>query len=420
MTMMPPPPGSGEMGAPVRDRPVPRISIHAFCDQPETGAVIQRAAMDRRLARAHVTVHMGGMTGAIEHFSETPTPNLVMVETRDRGKDVLARLTELASVCDPTTKVIVIGAANDITLYRELIRQGVSEYLVAPLHPLQVIEAIAALYVGPETQAVGRIYAFVGAKGGTGSSTIAHNAAWCFAEKLQMSTTVVDLDLPFGTAGLDFNQDPSQGIADALGSPERLDDVLLERLLVKCGDRLNLFAAPAVLDRDYDIDAGAFESVLEVVRHSAPAIVVDVPHLWTAWTRQLLSSADEVVITASPDLASLRNAKNIVDLVVSGRPNDSPPRLVMNQVGIAKRPEIPVKDFADALSLEPSLILPFDPQLFGTAANNGQMIPELNPASRAAEGLINLCKILTGREPVAASKAKSGSLLGFLKTRKAG
>ncbi len=408
--------GLGGYGVEAKDRPVPRISIAAFCESPETGSVIQRAAVDRRLSKTHVTVHMGGVEAACEMYGDSSTPNLVIVESRERQREpLLAQLEQLAAVCDPASKVIVVGNSNDISLYRELIRNGISEYLMTPLHPMQIIESIANLYAAPESDPIGKVFAFVGAKGGSGSSTIAHNFAWSLASQLGIATTIVDLDLPFGTAGLDFNQDPAQGVADALTAPERLDDVLLERLLVRCGDKLHLFAAPAVIDRDYDIDPQSFETMIDIVRTSSPAVVIDVPHGWSPWTRQTLMAADEIIITATPDLASLRNAKNIFDLFAGSRPHDAKPRLVLNQVGVVKRPEIPVKDFAEAVGAEPLLVLPFDPQLFGTAANNGQMIAQLNAQSRAAQGFMHLAKLLTGRETVAhGNKAKRDSLMKFL------
>ncbi len=406
-------------GAEVQDRPVPRISIHAFCESPDTGAVIQRAGQDRRLAKAHVTVHMGGIFGAVEYFQDSSTPNVIMVETREQGGAILGELEKLAHVCDPGTKVIVIGASNDISLYREMIRQGVNEYLVAPLNPLQVIEAIASLYHGPATAPIGKIFAFVGARGGTGSSTIAHNAAWAIAEDLHISTTIVDLDVPFGTTGLDFNEDTAQGIAEALASPERLDDVLLDRLLVKHTNRLNLFVAPAQLDREASFPPEAVETVLDVVRQASPCVVVDVPHVWAPWVKQVLTTADEIVVTATPDLASLRNGKNIYDLLNQARPNDRPLTFVLNQVGIPRRPEIPVKDFAEAMSAEPALVLPFDPQTYATASNNGQMVGELNAQSRAAQAFRELAQKLTGREPRAESKPAGMLSFDFLKRKKA-
>ncbi|MBL8782623.1 MAG: CtpF protein [Alphaproteobacteria bacterium] len=406
-------------GASVQDRPVPRISIHAFCENPDTGAVIQRAGQDRRLAKAHLTVHMGGVFGAVEYFQDSSTPNVIMVETRETGASILNELEKLAHVCDPGTKVVVIGGSNDITLYREMIRQGVNEYLVAPLNPLQVIEAIASLYHGPATAPVGKVFAFVGARGGTGSSTVAHNTAWAIAEDLLIATTIVDLDVPFGTTGLDFNQDMGQGIAEALTSPDRLDDVLLDRLLIKHTSKLSLFVSPAQLDREASFPPEAVEAVLDVVRQAAPCVIVDIPHVWAPWVKQVLTSADEIVVTATPDLASLRNGKNIYDLLNQSRPNDKPLKVVLNQVGIPRRPEIPVKDFAEAMGAEPALVLPFDPQTFATAGNNGQMVGELNAQSRAAQGFRELAQKLTGREPRVDAKPSNKLSFDFLRRKKA-
>ena len=406
-------------GAAMQDRPVPRISIHAFCESPETGNVIQRAGQDRRLAKAHLTVHMGGMFGAVEYFQDSSTPNVIMVETRERGPAILPDLEKLAHVCDPGTKVIVIGGSNDISLYREMIRAGISEYLVAPLNPLQVIEALAALYHGQTHSPIGKVFAFFGSRGGTGSSTVAHNTAWAIAEDLQIASTIVDLDVSFGTTGLDFNQDAAQGVSEALASPERLDDVLLDRLLIKHSSRLNLFISAAALDREGQFTTEAVESVLDAVRQVAPCVIVDVPHVWTPWVKQVLTTADEIIVTATPDLASLRNGKNIYDLLNQARPNDKPLKFVLNQVGIPRRPEIPVKDFAEAMGAEPVLILPFDPQTFATASNNGQTVGELNPQSRAAQGFRALAQCLTGREPRADAKASHKLSFDFLRRKKA-
>lgn len=378
-------------------QPVPRIAIHAFCESPETGKLIHRSGNDRRLAKAHVTVELGGLASAIERFHDETTPELLIIETGMRGAQLFTQLDELASVCDPDTKVVIIGVANDITLYRELMRRGVSEYLVPPMTPLNVIKTVSDLFCDPEAPFAGRSLAFIGAKGGVGSSTVAHNVSWQLTEQLRSDAVLVDLDLSFGTAGLDFNQDPAQTIAEALSQPDRLDEALLDRLLVRCTERLSLFSAPATLDNDWDFDPDAFEMVLDKVRRQAPFIMLDLPHSWSPWVRQTLLSADQVVVTVTPDLACLRNAKNLFDLVRTARPNDEPPKVVVNMAGCPKKPDIPLKDFSEALGAAPVLVLPFEPALFGKAANNGQMIAEVDPKSKAAEGFAHLAGVLTGR-----------------------
>ena len=400
-------------GAKPHERPVPRISIHAFVEFPDTGAALQRAGADRRLAKAHLNVQLGGIGAAVEHYHGVVTPNLLLVETRLNGQAALDELDRLAHVCDPATKVIVVGRTNDVELYRELMRRGASEYLVAPLNPIHLIEVISGLYLEPGASPIGRVVAFVGARGGVGASSLAHNAGWCVAEELHINTTIVDFDLPFGTTALDFNDEPSQGVAEALSAPERLDDVLLDRLLIKRGDHLSLFTAPAALERDYDASTDAYESVLDAVHQITPCVIVDLPHVWAPWVKATLVNADEIVIVATPDLASLRNAKSMAELLKNNRPNDAPPRLVLNQVGQPKRPEIPAKDFAETLGVDPACIFNFDPQLFGQAANNGQMLIELQSTSQSAQAVRRLAQLITGRVPQASPKS-NGSLLSFL------
>jgi pilus assembly protein CpaE len=404
-------------GAAAHERPVPRISIHAFCEFPDTGAALQRAAADRRLSKAHATVQLGGLQAAVDHYTGQVTPNLLIVETRLQGKTAVDEIDRLAEVCDPATKVVIVGRVNDVELYRELIRRGVSEYLVAPLNPLNLIEVISGLYLSDDAAPVGRVCAFVGARGGVGSSTISHNVGWCIAEMLRINTTIVDLDLPFGTTALNFNEESAQGVADALTAPERLDEVFLDRLLLKSGEHLSLFTSPAHLERGFDADPAAYEAVLDTVRRTTPCVIVDIPHVWTPWVRQTMLAADDIVIVATPELASLRNAKAFVDILKANRPNDAPPRLVLNQAGIPKRPEIPTKDFAETLGVQPSVVLPFDPMLYGTAANNGQMLIEVQPKSPTAEGIRALAELLTGRTPQAESKSVL-PFLSFLKGRK--
>jgi pilus assembly protein CpaE len=380
--------------------PIPRISIQAFCESAETSAAMQASGEDRRMSKAHLKVHAGGVAAAVEAYRTAPTPNVIIIESQSRGDDLLAGLDTLAEVCDAGTRVLVIGKHNDISLYRELVRRGVSEYLMAPISVLDVIRALSGLFSAPDAKPLGRIIAVVGAKGGVGASTVSHNIAWAIARDLFLDSVVTDLDLPFGTAGLDFNQDPPQGIADAVFSPDRIDSAFVDRLLSKCTDHLSLLAAPATLERGYDFGTEAFDGVLDILRAAVPCVVLDVPHLWTGWTKRILVGADDILVVAAPDLANLRNTKNLMDLLRAARPNDHPPHYCLNQVGVPKRPELKPADFAKALEVQPMAVIPFEPQLFGTAANNGQMIAEVSSGHKAAETFRHLAHLLTGRPDV--------------------
>jgi pilus assembly protein CpaE len=397
---------------------VPRVSVQAFGETPEFAHAVQAAAADRRMAKAHVKVQMGGLAAAVEAYRSAATPNVIMIEHNGHGTALIEGLDSLAEVCDAGTRVVAVGRLNDIVLYRELVRRGISDYLISPLAPLDVVRAISGLFSAPDSVPVGRTIAFIGAKGGVGASTVAHNVAFAIARDLALDTVIADLDLPFGTAGLDFNQDPPQGVADAVFAPDRVDSNFIDRLLSKCTDHLSLLASPATLDREYDFSPDSFDPLLDAMRTSVPYIVIDLPHLWTGWARRALVASDEVVIVAAPDLANLRNAKNLFDFVRGARPNDRPPFYLLNQIGMPKRPEVRAADFIKALDAEPIAQFSFEPQLFGTAANNGQMVAEVSPGHKAAETFLAVAKILTGRAEVKQRKSDFLSpLLGKLRAK---
>jgi len=253
------------------------------------------------------------------------------------------------------------------------------------------------------------VIAFVGAKGGVGSSTIAHNCAWQIARSVDVETTIIDLDLAYGTAALDFNLDASGGIIEAIAEPERVDALLLDRLLVRLGAKLSLLGGSGGVDKDFIIEAHAVEIILTALRATVPIIVVDVPNVWAPWVKFTLLHADQVVLTAEPELASLRNTRALADMLKAARPNDPPPTLVLNQVGVPKRPEIAGADFRKAVGVDVAAVIPFEPQNFGAALNNGKMLLDMVPRSKAVEVLQRLADDLSGEKP--AKSATAGSSL---------
>ena len=403
-------------GADEHIAPVPRVSVQAFCENEQTLAAVTAAGQDRRLAKAHLTAKSGGLAAAVEAYGSMPTPNVIVIES-DGTSDILEGLDDLAGVCDPGTRVVVIGTPQDEAPYRELVRRGVNDYVVGPVETIDVVRSICSLFSASESIITGRVVAVVGAKGGVGASTVAHNVAWMIARDLALDSVVIDLDLAFGTAGLDYNQDPLQGIANAVLSQERPDTALMERLLAKCTEHLSLLAAPAALDRVYDFGAEAFDAIFDTLRMTTPCIVLDVPHQWSGWTRRALVSADDILIVAEPDLANLRNTKNMLNVLKAARPNDRPPLYCINQVGMPKRQEIEAKSFAKTMESQPIAVIPFDSKLFSTAANNGQMIAEVSRSHRTSVMFGDIAHRLAGRGEV--RKAKQSLLAPLLKKLRA-
>jgi len=149
-------------------------------------------------------------------------------------------------------------------------------------------------------------------------------------------------------------------------------------------------------------------------------VILDIPHAWDAWIRHTLATIDEIVIVAEPDLANLRNAKNLADTIKALRPTESAPGLVINKMGVPRRPEISANEFAT--SIECTLVgqIPFDAALFGTAANNGQMIAEVAANNRINEVYRAIGLNVTGRAaPEGVGKAGGLKLPELFKKKRA-
>lgn len=401
-------------------RLIPRITIQAFCEHSQTAQLVESAVHDRRMSKVALTTHNGGLEGAIETYKANPTPNLILVETSLPTEEIPGALERLAEVCDASTRLIVLGHVNDVLLYRELIRSGVSEYIVLPASAQTIVSAITELFAAEGAAPIGRTVGFISAKGGSGSSTVAHNVAWAVSQHLRQDTLILDLDLPFGTAGLNFNQDPPHGIADALGNSQKMDQTMLDRLMSKAANHVSLLTAPAMLDRTFDFEEREFEQIVELSQKTTPVVVLDLPHTWNAWVRYTIATIDEIVIVAEPDLANLRNAKNLSDTIKALRPTESEPMLVINKVGMPRRPEIAPAEFATSVECRLLGQVAFDAATFGTAANNGQMIAEVSANNKANEVFRLIGMHVTGRNaPERAASAMSGLKLPFLKKKRA-
>lgn len=396
------------------EKALPQISIHAFCDRQETASVINETTRDWRMKRTNVKIYLGGLSAAIEFYHKENTPSLVLIESGMRGQELFSQLEELASVCDAGTKVVMIGAANDIRLYRQLMEKGVSDYIVPPFHPISLIRSMGDLYSDPDKPFIGRVAAFFGAKGGVGSSTLAHNIAWSLSETIQQETALVDLDASWGTTGLDFAYDASQGLEEALAEPDRLDETLLDRIMIRHTPKLSILPTAGSLNHKTVMSAEAYEAVVNGVRSISPLTILDMPHYWSEWTTNVLINSDDVVITATPDLANLRNTKNLIDFLRAQRPNDAEPILILNKTGMTKASEISVKDFAAAVGLDPALVLGFEPEVYFEASNDGKMLTEVKAAAQAVNGLEYIARRLkTGKFEASPSAAgKNASLLG--------
>jgi len=313
--------------------------------------------------------------------------------------------------------VLLIGVENDVALYRELIGLGIGDYLVGPVNKDHLKSSIAALFGDEERGEAGRVIAFAGASGGVGSSVISHNVAFELAKAYEKDVILVDLDVAYGTAGLAFNLQPRQTIVDIMSQVNRLDESIIDQYLLEVAERLSILPSPASVSIGVQVSTEAFSVMMKIIKRMADFIILDVPHVWDPCMREILIDADDLVIVSRPDLINLRNAKNMVEFFGPHRGDDVVNRLVLSQAGAAKRADISEKDFRDALAMEPSAVIPYDPEAFGRALNSGEMMSKASAKSKATEAIIKLAKIVSGLE-LEEKEDKKNSFSFFKKDKK--
>lgn len=353
-----------------------------------------------------MSVHGHGLNGAIQYLASHESPHLLILEIDLSEDALLDGLERLAAVVSPETRVMIIGNSNDIGLYRRLIGMGISEYLFGPLDPGDVVSVITRIFAGSEDQHKGRVIGVYGSRGGVGTSAVAANVAFALAKSYNEPVVLVDLDIAFGTASLALNVNARQTVADVLVQPDRLDEVLVERSLIKINDKISLLAAPSQPNAQTHIDGRIIEALINILQKTAAYVVLDIPHLWAPWVRELLIECNELVLVTYPDLANLRDVRNLVEVLNQARGTGAPTQLILNRVGVARKGELTGKDFEESVKLTPKLSIPYEPGVFGTAMNNGDAVVQTAPNSESTKSFLKLATLVSGKG--AAKKARKG------------
>jgi len=383
------------------------MAVDAFLLNEENRARVLDALKDRSLAKMEGHIDVGGLPGAVDYYNERPTPEILMVEFGGAAEEIKEGLNSLAEIVDPGTRVIVVGSQNDVSLYRELLRIGISEYLPSPLATKSIVDAIYGMIADPDARPRGRVIAVAGVRGGSGGSTTALNLTYALAHEYDVDVAILDLDLQFGTTALNFNVEARQGIYDCLSDPERLDEQLLERYIVKYDDHISVLGASASLNLPADLDRAALDKLVDIMSQRVPFVILDLPSRWTDWISNTLINADQTLFVATPDLVSLRDVQNWLRHVNDKRGEERKARVVLNRVGRAKKTELSEKDFESATEDPIFVSIPYDTTVFATAANNGQPIGQVSPKSKPALSFQELARKVSGRH-VAARKKKKG------------
>ncbi len=357
-----------------------RPALRAFVAHAETRQMVEKAAIELALDSFHVA--HGTVADAIRVFGVERSPRLLVVEL-DGSDTPLERVDELAEVCEPGTAVVVLGRANDVGLFRELLRRGVSDYLVVPVPWPVLLRSLGDALEGREparrTMRGGRTVLVFGARGGVGVTRLATLLAHRLATLRRRRVALFDLDPTFGDVALAFDLDPSPALREVFEDPARADGLWVERAGRTVGDALWIFAAEEPLDAWPPAPAGGLPAVAEALRRRFHYVLFDCPVRPVETLTAALEQSDLAFLVCEATLAGIRDVLRL--LRHASEVNAScHVYLVLNRPGARRGGGIDRGDFARAVGRDVDFVLPFDPAI-AEAADRGRPPARLARAS---------------------------------------
>lgn len=359
-------------------------------------------------------VQRGGAGDVLEMLGSggVAAPKLLVVDL-DGTANPFATVARLASLAGTETRLIGLGAANDVDLYRDLLSAGAADYLVKPLTPEALHQIIRSASQAPrrtqQTQAdPGRLVVVVGVRGGVGASTLAVNAAWLAAHEFKRKTALLDLDLHFGTDTLALDLEPGRGLREALETPNRLDSLLIASSMVSESDRLSVLGAEEPVEESVAFGPSAVGALLDELRGTHELVVVDLPRHLLPANRPVLGSAELVILVSDLSLAGIRDTARLMAAIkVLGGPACL---VVASRAGGSRKSQVDRATFERGIQGKIAHMVPDDEKNVGGAANQGKAVAAVAPGSAVAKALRELTAQVAGTQ----APAKKG-LLGWFK-----
>jgi pilus assembly protein CpaE len=348
------------------------------------------------------------LDAAVRRIREGATPRVLILDLSESTAPI-AELSAARSVGGSDLKVLALGTVNDVSLFRDLLAAGASDYLVKPIsrEALSIgLEKQSASATGGPGGGLGQVIAFIGSRGGVGTTTAAVGFSWLLSEKHKENTVLVDLDLHFGTVALNLDTDPGTGLCEALEQPSRIDALFVDRATVKASDTLRILAAEAPIAETLVIDAGAIDVLLYELRRKFAWVVIDLPRWVTPTQRIVLGAASRLVIVCERSLAGLRDTIRMQTLM---REHASQTQVLMVDAGASgERATVGKSEFEKAVGKPLDVTLSHDAKSAAAATNAGQPLPLAAPRSPVVRELEQLITVLVG-----AGESQKRKIFGF-------
>jgi len=334
-----------------------RAPVMAFVTDAETEAALREGLQDAM--PEGFEFRRASVRAAAAMLSGMPTP-LTLILDLSGEENPLVALADLSQVVEPDVRVLVVGEREDVNFYRQVTRGlGALEYLYKPL-----IRDMVARHFGPllSRQALaqnavhgGRMVTVTGVRGGVGASTVSANLAWYLGVEAKRHTVLLDTDLHRGTCAMLLGAKSGSGLRTALETPDRIDELFVERAAQPLAERLHVLAGEEQLTEQPAYAAGGAARLSDALRRRYNFVVADLPFTGQPLHRDLMNLTQQRVLVMLPTLASVRDTLRLLAL-----PNGpAQPRravVVLNRAGMPGG--LDARRVADALKMQPDVVIP--------------------------------------------------------------
>lgn len=394
---------------------LPTAKVGMFVLDSDVLSSARELERDWRFARVGFDLREGDVRTAINYYAQNLSPDLLLIETKTIDSSFTDELEKLSSVCSDTTAAIIIGPVNDVYLYRKLIDMGVSDYLVGPLSKDILVDVLSKTLVGRLGHMASRLTAFIGAKGGIGTSTFAQYASLISAQSFESKTLLLDLAGAWSFAPLAFGAEPSTTLSEIYRVMQGQDDAALKRLIFAVDDRLSILPTGMEKLLDDTIPSEQFEFVLNQLMITYPQVIVDLSSAPNSLKKTVLNRAHDIIILSSPSISSLRTARSLVQEVKNLHDGqDHNVHLILNMMEMAKDTEVRLSDIQKAVEKQPLGHVPFMPKAFMTAEMNGKRSLAHSDMKEFLSNLTSFLQVIWSKSGASQSEQHKNTKAGFL------
>lgn len=367
----------------------------AFVTDDASLSIIKKLFNNFDLKNSHA--FQGSVDYAKQYMKSSKLPKLLILDLSMRDVP-MKDLSEIAALCDPSVKIVILSDQNDVNFCREVMQLGVEDYLLKPVHIIPLEELFMKTFKPNEFAKSkplfknGVLVGIMGSKGGIGASTIALNAGIILAKNRKKKTLVLDTNLYDGDINVLLDIQKDDCFIDAMQHNQyEIDDYIFEGMLTKTSyEKLSLMCGTKQFGENIDISDKQFDVLLKEIKNNFNYTIIDINPNCAGIYNSVASNLDMLFIISDLTIPSAINTAKIINFQKQKKLN-SVITVVINKIGENTKGMIQQKVFEKVIGMPVQHFVMFEPNIVKASENTGIPIAE-NKSGKIYKNIENIVK----------------------------